>query len=274
MRPPTPGTSPLRRGEEDDESLVAFWNALRQCWKWATAAALLLAAGSAAAVLWFFEPVYQASAWIQIEDAAPYVAYGTVYQRPEQEEQFVKTQMELLRGPLVLAPALSRPEVARLKELRDVPNPTDWMKKRIQVEAVGHSALYTVSYLSPEPQSAAEVVNAIVEEYFEFRDQKEVARMQRVMTLLEEEKLRSNSRIHELREKGTGPEPASCGQGSLHRKSDQRVGLSQPSAGRLAGTSDERGGRGQASGSGGRRLDGRHPVRETSPCPMSWSNWR
>ncbi|NLF08226.1 MAG: hypothetical protein GX594_09635, partial [Pirellulaceae bacterium] len=50
-------------------------SALRRWWKVAMPVALVLAVGGAAVVYFMFEPVYEASAWLQFEERTPYLAF-------------------------------------------------------------------------------------------------------------------------------------------------------------------------------------------------------
>lgn len=73
--------------------------------RWTIAALLgvLLALIGGTLVYVLYEPEYEASAWIQIEEKAPFIAY----EERGRSAQFVETQVQLIHSPLVLAPVLS-----------------------------------------------------------------------------------------------------------------------------------------------------------------------
>jgi capsular exopolysaccharide synthesis family protein len=193
-------TRPRMRDDDFVVSPALLFQAFFQCWKVALPLALLLGALSTAAILHFFVPRYRASAWIQINDHTPYLAYET----PESEfqaERYVQTQIELLRGPLVLSSVLSMPQIAALSEFAENQNPVDWLSHQIDVSPVGQSQLYQVSYVGPTPDGAALIVNAVVDQYFDLTDQNESARTHRIVDLLEEEKARRQVDVEKLKER-------------------------------------------------------------------------
>jgi len=136
--------------------------AIQRWWKIALPVALVLAIVSCAVVWYTFEPVYRAAAWVQIEDNTPYIAFES----DEESKRFVQTQIELFRSPLVIGPVVSQQEVARLPEIREMDNPIDQLSDRIRVKSVGESELYEVSFDGLNPANAAQLVNAVVDEYF------------------------------------------------------------------------------------------------------------
>jgi capsular exopolysaccharide synthesis family protein len=172
-------------------SVVGRW------WRWGLPAALLLAAVSGGLVWYFFEPVYEATAWLQIEDRAPYIAFES----QEESKRFVETQTALLRSPLVLGPVVSRPEVARLSCVRTRKDPIAWLGKKVRVEPLGDSELFKVSFQDRRADDAAIVVNAVVTAYFKLRSEDSAARARRVLELLDQEKDRRFHELGRLREK-------------------------------------------------------------------------
>ena len=205
-----------RRGrpatQETIQPLTAtvVFKSILQWWKVATPIAVVLAVISTAIVWVQFEPVYRASAWIQIEDRAPFIAY----QSREKSKRYSQTQMQLLRSPLVLGPVVSQPEIASLPEVRKNGEPISWLAGKIQARSVGNSEIFEVSFDGMDPENAALLVNAVVDEYFHLRTQNDAHRAQRVIELLEQEKDRRvrdvddrRSKVRELSKKILGIDP-------------------------------------------------------------------
>ena len=182
-------------GVENGLSPASAVRAALRWWKLAVPATLLLLAVSLALIWYFFQPVYRATAWIKIEDTQPYIAY----QSKEESLRFVQTQVELIRGPLVLGPVVGQPEVAQLPELREENDPIQWLTEKINVSSVGESELYRVTYEGPDPKGSALLVNAVVDGYFNLREQDEAARTQRVIELLDQEQDRRGREVNDLR---------------------------------------------------------------------------
>ena len=155
-------------------------------WFWPIAiAALLLAAASTAAIFYFGKPVYRASAWIEIEPRTRYlVRDGRDESDKPEQEQYVNTQVELMRGPLVLGKLVSSPEVAQLPEVQGVANPVELLKKRLTIAPIGKSQLYEVAFEGQDGRAAALLVNAVLDSYFALLDDQKISRQQRVIDLL------------------------------------------------------------------------------------------
>jgi len=185
-------------------SLPFVLNAVRRWWRLATPVGLLLAFLAAAAVWISFVKMYQADAWLRIQGSPPYVAFPS----RGDSRVFVKNQIEIMRSPLVLEPVVNQPEIATLAKQGVLQEgerlTTGWLAKRIAVKSVGGSDFYLVSFAGPNPESAAKIVNAVVDSYLDFRRQEETARTQNVIELLEEERERRAHDVDALREKFRG----------------------------------------------------------------------
>lgn len=194
--PPRPALMYARAPEvrhvenEDPDVLLTPRFILRALWQWwyiLAPISMLLAAVSSTAVFLTFTPVYRASADLQIARQAPYIAYEK--REPlERSEEFVETQIELLQSELVLEPVVARKDIATLPEIRNRDNPADWLSRQINVNQVGHSELYRVSFDGPDPVHAALLVNAVMDGYFKVRDEDDDSKAERVLELLDEQK--------------------------------------------------------------------------------------
>ena len=179
-------------------------DAVRYWWKLALPAGILLAGAAAAVVYLTFEPMYQASYWIRIEERVPFIAFET--RENEQSKAFVQTQVELLRSPMVLGPAIfgrkedPKDNIATVPEIAKEDDKIAWLAKEIKVKQVGSSELFNVSYAGPNPEDAAKIVNAVVDSYFKLREGEESRRMGRVIELLEKERTRRLDDVKGLRE--------------------------------------------------------------------------
>jgi succinoglycan biosynthesis transport protein ExoP len=171
-------------------------SAMRQWWKVVVPVGLLLGAVSGTVVYALFEPVYEASAWLEIKDRAPYIAFPD----RDSSRSFISTQQALICSPLVLCQVTSRPEIARLPELAEEEDQIGFLAKKIQVKQEGNSEIFRISYAASDPQSTKEVVFAVVEEYFKLRGGTDAERTQRMIQLLGAERDRRAQEVDRLRE--------------------------------------------------------------------------
>ncbi len=192
-------------------SVQFIFYVLRQWWKVTTPVGLLLAAVIGTLLFAFIEPKYEASSWLQIKDITPYI----VKPAERGSQQFVQTQIELIRSRLVLGPALVAPikkwnakqqkwveteqKIASLPELQEQDAPIQWLKREIQVRPAGRSELYQIFFSSANGEDAANVVNAITDAYFALREKEDWKLSQRLLELLDDEREHREKEIERLK---------------------------------------------------------------------------
>ncbi len=91
-----------------------LWWVFQQWWKVGIPVGLTLAAIVAASVMYMHVPKYDANSLLMIEDFSPVVAFSNVASSG-QSQRYIQTQLEILRSPVVLEPASSRPEIASIE---------------------------------------------------------------------------------------------------------------------------------------------------------------
>ena len=160
-----PSVAQPAKNEQDGEISLSFllgvWN---QWWKLLIPLSLMLIVGSAAIVMMTFKPKFEASSTIEILGHAP-----VLIQREEgpQEHQYVATQIEMLRSPRVLQAVMDDPIVAGMHEIRKHRDPVKWLaRKGLEIAPVGISRLVEIKFEGTDPDAAAHLVNAVVDNYF------------------------------------------------------------------------------------------------------------
>lgn len=173
-------------------------DAVRYWWKWALPAGLVLGITASAVIYGTFRPKYQASAWLRIEEHAPYLAFEAKG-AADNSKGFVPTQIEMLRSPMVLGPVIGDRTIAAIPEIAQADNPTEWLRGQVIVKPVGSSELYTVSFICSQPKAAANVVNAILDSYFLLRNEELDQRVQMVIDILDKERESRAAEVDTLR---------------------------------------------------------------------------
>jgi capsular exopolysaccharide synthesis family protein len=171
-----------------------------QWWYIAIPLGAILSCIAAILVFILFTPVYRASAVVQIASRAPYIAYEAE-EAPLTTEEFVETQVELLRSPIVIETVLSDSEISEMPEVKEQSNPIDWLVSRVKIDQVGNSELYRVALSDQDADIAAKLVNAIIDAYFNVRSRDDNSRTDRVVQLLQDEKKTRANEVQRLREK-------------------------------------------------------------------------
>ena len=180
--------------------MTNHWATGRTCNRWAMAMVpalgLALVGGGLAFLLW--EPIYEASAWFEIEEHPPYLVL--VSKDEGRSKLFCQAQIEMIRSPSVLGPVIKRPEIARQPEVACQPDKVAWLGQRIKVLPVGESELFRIVYAARDPKDAATVVNAVTESYFKLRDQSDTERNQRIIERLSQEREKRSGEVMRLRD--------------------------------------------------------------------------
>jgi capsular exopolysaccharide synthesis family protein len=172
--------------------------ALRRWWLLAAPLGLVLGVAAAAPVYYLFEPEYEASALLRIQDQAPAIVFNT---RAEATTRFITTQVEIIRSDKVLAPVLAIPAIASLPEFRDAEDKLSAMRKKLKVASVGGSELYAISFTASSPEAAKSVSNAIMEQYLQVHAENADEQLSEVLTLLDRAREERQSEVDVLRKK-------------------------------------------------------------------------
>ncbi len=116
-----------------------------------------------------FKPIsYTATAWIQVLRTKPHYIFEESSAKQRDLEEFINTQFALIRSPIVMEKALENPTVSRMSFVRRQRDRVAWLAKNIKLEAQPKSEWVTVSFSAPEPKDASEIVNSVVNAYFEY----------------------------------------------------------------------------------------------------------
>jgi capsular exopolysaccharide synthesis family protein len=192
---PTSGSGSFQsqyRGADygDQDVIISPQFILRVLWQWwylLLPVSLLCSAAAASAVYITFRPVYRASAQIQIASDRPFVAYES-RERIEKKYEFVETQVELLKSPLVLNPVSRLDSVRSIPEVRDQADVVSWLAENLRVNQVGKSELYLVAFEALDPKHAALIANEVIDSYFRVQRDDNDFQSRRVTELLDQVK--------------------------------------------------------------------------------------
>ncbi len=165
------------------QSLTFFWNILvRRRWTVLATAAILVIL----VTIWSFKmkPVYKASASIEVESGTPAAqTLNDAYQQADMDQSFLTTQLEIVKADDVALhtidqlrldqnPAFVGPGPAPAIKTQD---PELWRRQLLQafkgaltVSLVLNSRVIVIGFESTDPKLAAQVANAMVENYTDY----------------------------------------------------------------------------------------------------------
>jgi capsular exopolysaccharide synthesis family protein len=148
-------------------------------------AVAVLVTGLAALYAFKVHPVYRATARLEIEPETRYIQSGVdgVQNAPGEEEMFLSTQVDVLQSDSVARQTIEQLQLAAEPEFKAVVDElppdkrsaaaveialTGEFKQHLIVERQKDTRMLMVHYESHDPQLAAKVANALVENYIEY----------------------------------------------------------------------------------------------------------
>lgn len=199
-RPVPHGLRPKSTAQQQGISPQFVWRVFTAWWAWVVPLGIVLSTAVAAVVWLLHVPKFESSALIKIEAEAPFIAFDQG-KFSHDSERYVQTQIELLRGPVVLSPVLARPEIASLPEIKKAIDPLEHLQKNLTVHQIGKSELYEVSYVAPSASNASAVANSVVAQYLDLQNEQEQKRLHIVLKVLEDERLQRGQNVERLRKR-------------------------------------------------------------------------
>lgn len=181
-----PAADPLAGGIDYQRA----WHAFRR--RWIPALVLALSLGSlAAALTYVFLPRgFEAVAWLRVRDKSGMFGAGMGRDNAEYEA-YRKTQVQLIKSPLVLMAALRRPGIDSLATLKGEEDKVGWLMRNVQVSAPMESEVLQVRLRGEDAREITQIVNAVTNSYLSDVVNKEKAeRLRRRDTL--EKKYKEN----------------------------------------------------------------------------------
>jgi capsular exopolysaccharide synthesis family protein len=154
VSPPTPPPDP-----------IALLKAFRRRWPLAIGLGLVAAAAAVAAA-WFVVPPakYTTYATLVIKSDRPRVLFST--KEPESEFRiFQQTQVQMIRNPMVLGPALSTEEVARLAMVRAQVDKVEWLREELKITFSPLAEPIELSLSGDSPTEIVTLLKAVIDSY-------------------------------------------------------------------------------------------------------------
>ncbi|HZN67282.1 MAG TPA: polysaccharide biosynthesis tyrosine autokinase [Tepidisphaeraceae bacterium] len=163
-------------------------NILHVLWRgrWIIFACAVLALGAGFLYLSRQTPVYASESRILVEpEGLPLMDKDG---GPTRSGNYLRTQCELLKSSEILGMVAELPELRSMKTFAGVDNPLGLLKRNTDAVAGKNDDLITVSFESPDPAEAANIVNAIVGSYKSYHAKRQLSTAAEVLAILTAEK--------------------------------------------------------------------------------------
>jgi len=150
-------------GAEGGLDAKRLLHALRR--RWLPALALALVTGVAVAVpVWIFLPRgYEAVVWLRVRASGTLLSEG----RSAEYDAYRKTQLQLLRSPVVLNAALRKPGISSLRMITEQDDPAAWLARTIEPVVQGDSEIMQLKFRGAVAEETAKILNAITSCYLD-----------------------------------------------------------------------------------------------------------
>jgi uncharacterized protein involved in exopolysaccharide biosynthesis len=145
--PPASAGDPLAGGLDYRRA----WHAFRRRWIPATVVALTLAALAGGLTFLFLPRGFEAVAWLRVRDKSGMFGAG-VGRDSAEYEAYRKTQVQLIKSPLVLMAALRRTGVNSLQTVKGEQDKVGWLMRNVQVSAPMESEVLQIRLRGENPR--------------------------------------------------------------------------------------------------------------------------
>ena len=180
-RTPTGLFSPAMPGQASESLLTVAWRG-----RWVVLACVILAIVAGLACIQTATPIYTSTSSLYLE----YVNYVPPTSEPgrlPQTERYLQTQAGLLQSRPIVAVAIQLLDPQRLRTLRGIDITPSFVARNIRVEVGKRDDIISISFDSPYPVEAAQIVNGVVEAYMTSRSQQEQRNAAQVLEILQKD---------------------------------------------------------------------------------------
>ena len=141
-------------------------------------------------------PIYTSSSRLYVEQTGPRIIseYEGVM---TQSKNYLYTQGELMKSTPIVAAVADNPQIRECKTFNGVDNITGYIKKNLNVAIGKKDDIVTISFDSPYPVEAAQVVNEVVNAYVEYNSTRKRSTVFEVLKILQKEKVKRDADLSE-----------------------------------------------------------------------------
>jgi capsular exopolysaccharide synthesis family protein len=145
-------------------------------------------------------PIYTSVSRIYVEQNGPRIMseYDGIM---TQSKNYLHTQGELIRSNPIVTDAVNDSKVKGLKTFADVDNVVAFVKKNLDVQVGKKDDIIAVSFDSPHPVEAAQIVNAVVQSYVKYHSSQKRSTVSEVRKILQKEKVERDKELSERLDK-------------------------------------------------------------------------
>jgi len=177
---------------QEDFSQVALQIVLRH--RWTILGTTILFLVIAFLYLLKATPIYTSASRIYVEQSGPKII-SELEGVMTRSGNYLYTEGELLKSNPIVADVVDDAEIQQLKTFANVDNLAAYVKRNLNVSIGRRDDIITVSFNSPYPAEAAQIVNAVTASYVNYHSARKRSTASEVLKILQKEKLKRDEEL-------------------------------------------------------------------------------
>ena len=176
---------------------------LKVAWRsrWIIVAAMVLAIAGGFIRIQTATPIYTSTSKLYLDYGGIPVVQSYESRRAPRTDRYLYTQAELLVSrPIVGAVFRNSPEMLRFQTFANIELPEGYVRRNIRVGVGRRDEIVTISFDSPYPVEAAQIVNEVVDAYMDSRSDRERQSSSQVLEILQGEMARATKELDDKRD--------------------------------------------------------------------------
>ncbi len=139
-------------------------------------------------------PIYTSSSRVYVEQSGPKIMseYKGVM---TQSSNYLYTQGELIKSTPIVADVIKDSKIKHFRTFADVDNLAAYIKNNLNVHIGRKDDIIAVSFDSPYPVEAAEIVNAVVQSYINYHSTRKRSTVSEVLKIIQKEKVKRDKEL-------------------------------------------------------------------------------
>jgi len=188
----------VRSAATDDDEDPLLGNLLQIFWQRKWTVLLCVLAGALGGVIYLSKttPVYRSTAMVFIDQSRSQLMGGAGNQGFVQ--QSMDSQAQVLTSTTILARAIELPAMKQAESLWQQPNPLGFLRANLQVNVSDAADIFRLSMDSTDPEDNAIAVNAVVQAFSEYHNDRRRNTSAEILKVLSREKQQLNDELKRL----------------------------------------------------------------------------
>ena len=139
-------------------------------------------------------PIYTSTSRLYVEQSGPKIMneYEGIMTK---SMNYLYTQGELMKSTPIITDVVNDQKIKQFETFESVDNVTAYVKKKLMVDIGRKDDIITVSFDSPYPVEAAEIVNSIVQSYIKYHSSHKRSTVSEVLKILQKEKTKRDEEL-------------------------------------------------------------------------------